>query len=416
MVKLTLLVLLSSGVYQFYPMLFYMREAWYLFLLIYCFTVVLFKHSGERGLVYSKFEWYVFCVMIFIPVLSAYSAWLAFGQPFFYGLATQRVMLLYCASLILLYLARSGRVSSFQLEKVMVGLGWYCIISYSIMNMVLNPAVFAGARGFVTGGVVEPYQFIFKSIFIVFNAIYYCLKGLSGKGALNFLLMLFFILFLVFIDGGRSQIVALSFTLFFAIVKVVRVKRLVILALPAFLVVSGLLFAIYSFIPEKVQYQVNNMKQAVSVVMTAEVSSDSSANARIKEARLAMPYVKENPMLGNGMLSMQWEDGYASKMGRFAPSDIGIIGLLFVHGVLGTILIYAQFIFAYTFTRKLAPFQRTVFMQAVSYLLVQIFIDSLATGRVVFSGCVSFMLIAMLYIPRIERNRLIMKSSRVSTR
>jgi hypothetical protein len=114
-------------------------------------------------------------------------------------------------------------------------------------------------------------------------------------------------------------------------------------------------------------------------------------------------------------LSAQWRGGYLGNMGAFAPSDIGIWGLLFVFGLFGLVVFYAQFAFAWMTKRRqkrlisqeLRP--DSAFRISVINFIVFSFIESLATGRVGFSGSISFLFIAILYSfnygARVEKKR-----------
>ena len=404
LIKVFFLILFSSGIFQFYPMLFFLREGWYVLLFLIT-LMVLAKQFMEKGNVLTKFEWYVILTAVFIPFLSAYAANNVFGQPWSFGFLTQRVMVLYFASLVLIYLGRFRLITLRQLERVVVFLGWFCLVLYFCIDLTLSPSAFRGARGFVGGGVVQPYQFIFKSAFLVFNVLYYFIRGASGRGFWNFAYTIPFLLFLAFIDGGRSQFIALIAAIGIYSLREISFRKIFVSAIPGAILGLALAFSVNHFMQDELEHQIGKFSDAISVVLTGEESGDSSANARIRETEVAMPYIKENLLLGNGMLSVQWESGFFSKLGKFAPSDIGLIGLLFVHGVVGLLIVYAQFFFAYMTTRKFDRRLASPFVKAIRYFLVYGLLDSLATGRVVFAGCVSFMFIAMLYIDLFQRTR-----------
>jgi len=136
---------------------------------------------------------------------------------------------------------------------------------------------------------------------------------------------------------------------------------------------------------------------AFTVVLKGELSRDASANARLLETNIALPYIKGNWLFGNGDLSNQWEGGYKGRLGYFYPSDIGMIGIIFIYGVAGLLFFYAQYIFAIRYGRAKRKTIYNPLIDASKVYLLYMFIQSFVTGNVASSLSTSLFFIALLY-------------------
>ena len=396
-------LLMGANVFQFFPMLKHVREVWYVFSFLYCVLFAFFAQVGSRHKSISGFEVYLFAIIAVMPFISAICAKYTFGQPLLPGLLTHRVMATYGTGIALLYWIRSGKVSLEDLRVALLVCGWSSLALYMMMFLMMDPVRYGGVRGFVGGGVVEPFHFIFKSPFISFLVIYYVVSAFAKRSIVPLVLTVPLIFYLIFVDGGRSQFLSLMLILGWLLVTRVSIGRLLSLGIPFLVLLVVSIAALHQYRPDVVEHQVEKFYAAIYVVTTGKESSDSSANARLREQQIAMPYIKRNIVFGNGQLSAQWQGGYFGQIGQFAPSDIGVLGLLFVFGIFGLVVFYAQFLFAWRATRKIRQLvsrkriEDSTFRVAISSFIVFLFVDSLATGRVVFAGSVSFLFISILY-------------------
>jgi len=140
------------------------------------------------------------------------------------------------------------------------------------------------------------------------------------------------------------------------------------------------------------------MGDAISVVVSSEKSGDASANARIDETKIAWPFIEKNMMFGSGALSNQWENGFFGKLGNFAPSDIGLIGVVFLYGIVGVLIFLYQFVFAWKFINIIPKKNSSILVESSISFLVFYFIHSLTTGKFIFHSYVSSLFISILYI------------------
>jgi hypothetical protein len=397
-VVVALYFLLTFRTLQFFPHAAVLREMWIvavggLLLLVYLPDV------AGRAMRITRFEVFVLTLLV-CPFVAAYQASQVFGQPFLHGLLAGRGIVLVGAAPLLVLMLRRRVVGLDDVERALVGLAWLSLVGYVALAALADPADFAAYdTEFVTGAFAREAAFKFDSAFVVLGFFYYALPG-PGRMALRRLAMaLPFLLYLVLADGGRSMLISLGIT--YAVLSLrwsgarsrlgTAAVVVVLAALPL-----GLLYAID---PARFDEFVGRMWAALAVVFTGEPTSDPSANARVYETLLAWPYLAEHWLLGNGLLSRQWQDSYTGALGYFYPADIGLLGVVFSFGVLGALLFGAQFALAVGLWRRLFASTRRIapFAAAIGAYLLYYAIRSLANGAFAYGAETGLLLIAVLY-------------------
>lgn len=388
--------MLSFNIFHHFPHFGLVKDIWVVFIFVYLLVVLIGKHMLDGGK-YFSFERYIFALCL-MPIYSGVVAHLEFGQPLYYGVFSQRNIILIGASLILIYWVDKRGLTLEKIDKLLPSIGWFCLIFYSILVTTLNPSIYYGYVGFVGGGVVEPVHFILNSIFIIYTVLYYFLRGLKGGSLFNYVAMLIFLTYLIFIDGGRSKLLSLAIVIIIIFVKKTSFFRMVLFS-PFIIIGTGVLIYIaYYFNSSYLDSFVVKFNDAISVVLTTEKSGDASANARIDEVNMVLPYIEKNWLFGNGFLSHQWQGGFLSKLGMFAPSDIGLIGNIFVFGAFGVLVFLWQFVYAWKFVRLTQKSNEIILIDASKYFLLFYFIHSLSTGKFIYHIYVSLIFISILFL------------------
>jgi hypothetical protein len=221
---------------------------------------------------------------------------------------------------------------------------------------------------------------------------------------------IYFILFLLFASypiiycNARSYTVVLTVSLAIFYIKELRISAkaniaiLFILVVGMFVSMIGISSSIRFFVFQKM----NLFEDSLSVLQGNKVE-DSSANARLVENELAIGYIKENYILGSGVLKPSTQKEYIDE--HFYPTDIGIIGVIFNYGVLGlVILLYQLRIFRNAFIEPITR-NSTLVLGTAYYLLFQ-YIYSIFTGGFIYNIGLCFLLLGVLAYGRrsIEEN------------
>ncbi len=393
---------LSFGIFKYFPVLNISREIWVVIVFCYLVFVVIPIKSINRTLRFSLFELYVLALMIIMPLHSALMANIEYNQPLYYGVLTQRSIFIASSSLILIYLIRRKRITTKGIEQVLFYLGWLCLLGYLAITLLMNPASFGRVPGFTSGGVIEPHHFIFNSVFVIYIIIFYVNRGLKRKNIQDYFLTLPFFIYLIFIDGGRSLLLSLVAAIWISIALKLSFLRVLIFTPIVILCASIVIGLMYYYQPGYMHKFENKLVAAVTVVLTREKSSDASANARIDEVEMVWPDIVNNLALGNGKLSQQWEGGYLSKVGVFAPSDIGLIGVLYMFGVVGMLVYLLQIIFGIKYYKLIPSENRTTLVEASAVFLIYYFIHSIFTGAFVYDVYISLMFVAIINLSYLE--------------
>jgi len=350
-----------------------------------------------KQFVFSRLEIYIF-ILLLIPFYSALRAEAVFSQPLLYGVLTQRNVWLVISVLVLVYLVRRNLVTLNQIERVLVRLAWLSLIVFVVLGRVLDPRQYDGIAGFVGGGNVGEYEFGFSVTFIVFGFFYYAFRALRQPQRIDWLYALLFLLYLILIQQGRSLTVALLLSFLFFVYRWNSSRKLLIMAPLIIAVVSIGITIFYISFEEFSLGVLQKYLVAFTVLSTGDLSNDPSSNARIYETLLALPFIKRNWLLGNGDLSNQWDGGYKNILGYFFPTDIGVVGVLFVFGVAGLIIFFYQYALALQYALwKRNGLAHPLLLASKGFLLYS-FLQSLVTATAAFLPAISLMFVAIIYL------------------
>ena len=407
---LAVFFLLTFRTFQFFPGMAIVKEAWLVCAFLFLIIPYLYWKASS-GWVVSAFELYIMGMIVFIPLLSGINAWREFEQPIIYGVLAQRNIILGAGALAMIYALRKHLINLPDVEKSLLLLAWGTLLIYPLIDAIFDPAQFADASiGFVGGGNIGDASFKFDATFIIFGFFYFAFLGLRNRSRRFWLLSLPFIAYLVLVGSGRSLLVSLLGSFAFFAYRWSSLRRLAVFAPKLFAV--GVLFTLllYATNADLVTHRVSKFGDAFTVATTGQFTEDASANARIVETLIATPYIRKHWLLGNGDISNQWHGGYEAALGGyFYPSDIGIIGIMFLYGSLGVLLYATQFVFAIRFSRRIPKeFGSLPLLDATKGFLLYLAIHSLVTGKLAHYSEVSFLFIALMgYIAYETRNSLV---------
>jgi hypothetical protein len=160
-----------------------------------------------------------------------------------------------------------------------------------------------------------------------------------------------------------------------------------------------LVLGAYLATPESIAELSEKFQNAFTVVFTQQKTADPSANARIAETLIALPYIGKHWLFGNGDLSDQFNGGYNGLFGYFYPTDIGIIGAVFVYGIFGVGLFSVQFLLAMRYSKRLRQEEKgnSIFIYSIQGFLVYYAIHSFVTGAFAAQAEIGLTFVTILY-------------------
>lgn len=346
---------------------------------------------------FTPWELYLCFVIPILVILPAVTARNEFGQPLSYGLLARRSVALDATWLIFMEVWRRRWISSKDVEVVLLFLAWTSFFIYRFMTLLLNPASFSSAPpGFILGSGTAEASFAVPGCFMVFGVLYYALKGLRLKAVRYYLLAL--VLFVTAIgQSGRFLTVSLFVTIGYFLFRW-RPLGQVISTLFTFAAVATLVLGIaFSTFPDIVRERVFRFGAAFQAVSGGQ-GQDASANARIVETNIALPYIKAHPLVGVGVLSNQWVGAADAIATYFFTDDIGFVGIIFNYGALGLGLLLFQYIFAISAGLRIPVTDSDHLKDASKAFVLYTVIYSGTTGLFVFSFEQSSFFITLLIL------------------
>lgn len=338
---------------------------------------------GAKARTRNPFNIYLMLVAFGVPVLGALSAYIVFGQPMWLGLAAQRGCLLALFAYAMGNFLDNERLTLAEFQRALVILAWLNLAICAPVLIFLDPNDFSGLGGLVSDGGGVFNEFHLPMMFIVFGAIYFVSNWmLSGRAVYGLLAAPF----LLYIFGGNTGRV-LNLAMVVALVVIAWIgspHRRFGNILGAIALTAVILVVVETVIPGKIGAMLSRYGDAFSAVSGAYNVEDISANARILQAETAWPYVLNNPIIGTGAISNEWNGGYKAMFGYFHPSDLGLLGLVFVYGLVGVIFFGVQYVFL---LRSISPVAKLVgrvphsaLLLAMAALLVFLLVSSVSTG------------------------------------
>lgn len=401
-IRFTLLMMffvLSFRTFQYFPGGAILREFW--IIAVFAFIIIFYTiNKMFTGLRFTYFEIYIIMLMVTVPIVSAVMANREFGQPLVYGILAQRKIVLAGCVMIFYHYVENGSISLGDLDQVFIWLAWGTLCVYMLITFLFDPLQYSSyGMGFVSGMYSGKPKFKFDNIFIVIGFMRYAFLGFWSRRSKYYLFALPFLAYMLF-DGQRSLLLSLVISFIIIILRWGSFHRLVLWA-PRLLVVIIFVIVCFFLADPSILYNLaGRFKDAISVVITREFTDDVSANARIIEISKVWPYIEKHWMLGNGDLSKQWRWGYQSIMGWLYPGDIGIIGVIYLHGFLGLSLFLIQFYFAFRYAKRLRSYfgEYRALINSLKGFMLFFAINSLITGRFANSVEIGLICVAILSV------------------
>ncbi len=355
------------------------------------FGTVLIRLSKGR----LNYLFLILLPLLIVPFINAYQANKIFHQPFSIGLATQRQhFILLCGYFCVIALQRNW-ISLKLLEKYFMRSLYINLFMMIFFSVFIEPALFKDTE-FVKFTLNKGWQYEFPNA-IAIAIIIYSIGKVWGENKTYAYIPLFLSIGYFFVYGqDRSQILFATITIFIYYIFNLNLYKKVKYALGTLLLsmfVLGILSILY---PEIIEHYLKIFGNASSIVTGKEVE-ESSTNIRFTESAIAIENFIKHPWLGNGSISAKFNGGFKGFFGYFYPGDIGILGNLFVYGILGTLAFYIPFYFSLIWSIKMRKLQ-SGFLNLCIYGMLFTFLDMItAASNIKFIGLPAFYFAIIYY-------------------
>jgi len=350
-VLLCVTLLLVTRVFQYFPGFGPIQELGFLLPLLAFLPMWLHLKRNipvaqRRGL----FMPYALGVMVLMPLWAGVMAQLVHGQPWYFGVLSLRGYAMITIPVLLLCLLQAGRITLQDLDRALMTCAWFTMVIYVAMTLVLNPADFVNdSNTFVENRNDDGVRFKFSNALLLYALFSHGVKALRQRSWLHLLPALALLAWMVGSAGGRILTLGVMLTTLLML-SLWGNFRTVMSGIAGMSLVIGLAVGIGTAVDSEATHErLNKFKDAFEVFAAdIDLIDDSSAASRVLQTLIALPYIEESPLLGNGRISAQWiEGGYKGLIGEhFFPDDIGVFGMLMQFGVFGTLVLYGQFLLA----------------------------------------------------------------------
>ncbi len=321
-------------------------------------------------------------LLCLLPITSAFGAKSEFGQPFVWGVLAFKDYYLLLGLLPIFHWLRKGWIGVAELEKAMLLMAWACLAYFYFATLFINPAPYqdtplAGANEVKGGGVY--YRFNMAAIY--FGAIFYTAKAFKTLRWVNLAYALLFAGYVIIFRMDRTSMAVTAVGMLGVVLFHVPWARLAKVLLAVLVPVALAALLVLLFAPSKVEQYKHMFLDAVETVMGQD-SGATPVSVRTSEVAIAKRQVEKHPWLGNGRISRTWQDlGYEKWLGFFYPADVGMLGLVFIYGYPGMLVLYAVYLLAGWYMLRVRGRRDDVFFISCQMLALALFLDSLTNGQ-----------------------------------
>jgi len=333
--------------------------------------------------------------LFLLPFITAFQANMEFHQPFLIGLLAQRQHFIIFSGYFIVEALKNKRISIDNFRKYFIS-SLYVIMSIMLFfSIFINPLIFNGTD-FVEFSLNKGWHYEFPSDVIATVILFSVFKLLKeNKKRFIFAIIMGGLYFLVYIQD-RSQLMMISITVLIYFIRNIGLSK------KFFYLIWGTVFAAIVLgialvaAPDLVNHYITIFTNA-STIVTGGQTTEYSTNMRISESAIAIKGFFEHPYFGNGFVSSQFKGGFSGFFGYFYASDVGILGNLFVYGIIGTFIFYIPFIIALYWSKKLRN-NHDLLLTTCQYGMIFIFLDMLtAASNIKYMGLPSIFFAIIYY-------------------
>ncbi len=379
-------------------------EALYEVVLVFYFIYRVIRRVSIGDFRVNLFELYILGLII-LPVFSSVAALREFGQPIYYGLASQREFYLFLGVLVVYNMLRSGEITIKMVERAFLVVAWFTALMFYFMTLFTDP------RQYIDTGLAgantlkgESAFYRFNMVFIFFGSIYYSVKAFIERKPFYLAHAVFFAFYCVAFRLDRTTIAVMGAGVIAFFFFEVRLNKKVAFLLASFVPGILLIILVYLFADKTFDTYELMFKDAFAT-STGGVSQQGYESVRIYEAGIAQQQIDKNPFWGNGSVSQQWvPGGYNYFFRYFYASDVGYLGQIFLYGYIGAAFLYGQYLLALYYILRIKHITGNVFLSTLKFFLLALALDSITTGFLtVYSSQTVTVVMLLCYFYEMDR-------------
>lgn len=335
-----------------------------------------------KGAKFTSFDLLVLTLYLFIPFYSGLVSFIFWRQPIIYGITTQFEWTFLVFGFILFYLLKTKWITLYDIRDTFLLMSWILLVIYSLVSVFFNPAQYYGTSFVYCNLAKGGCGFKFDIFLIAFSAIYYFIKFLRTNKSSYIIYFLLFFCYIFFEYQKRGFTAMLIGTLFLYMVFNLNYKKLIFYSGIFLFTIIAAVGVLYFVKPDTLT-NIGLMYSNVLDVLQGEESGEQSADSRILVFVKAASLVEKHPasiFFGNGKWSNSWGGNPSNSMGYFYPADIGLLGSVFIYGILGVLIVHIEFILSILWLKRIKINKSDLFLQSCKYYLLFFYLRGITAG------------------------------------
>jgi len=295
-----------------------------------------------------------------LPIYTAMQANSAFDFPILKGLlqAGAKQFIIF-SSLFVYYLLRSGSFTMEEFNRGTLYMTWFCLGLYILTVFTVNPALYRDTEFVGFNPAKGGYVWKFNPGFLLYGIVFYFLHFMMKRNYLSLFAFTGLLAYILFVQKGRIHIFTSVGTVLLYSFIVMPKKRWTFSLIPMVIFLAMMLFIAWMIDP-KVLGVLREMFGNFFLALLGFETGEGSADARLFEMNQAFDYLAKHPyrwIFGVGMMN---REGWDRFFDNFYVTDIGIIGAVFVYGIVGTAMHYILYIPAFFWGFKVKNFKHNL--------------------------------------------------------
>lgn len=282
------------------------------------------------------------------------------------------------------YLLRAKKVKISTIFHLIIALSWISCIGNFYITQTVDPKLLVDTDLVGYNPAKGGYVFRFQSESAMIAVIFYFVSFITTRRFIFLIPWALFMAYMLFLDKGRIDIVAMSFVMGVAMIRNLSAINFVRTSLILGVLGAIAYFGLSYYFPAAITV-LKNMLFNFFLALVGMETGEGSVDARFIQFQIVFDYFSKHPghmIFGTGILNredMMW------RFGELYLKDIGIVGVFFAYGIVGLAVLYSLFIYALRLTFNIDYLKSTIEYKLTESIIILLLISSFFNGGFVWS-------------------------------
>ncbi|MFN4880950.1 MAG: hypothetical protein ACK5AS_04860 [Bacteroidota bacterium] len=341
-----------------------------------------------------------------IPLYTAILANIYWDQPVMYGFSTQKFWFIGLSALLIYYFLINQYITVLDIHRMMLGVAWFSLAVYLLVEVLFDASKWRDTNFVYCNPAKGGCGFKFNTLFLGYAMLFYFIKAVrENKNIFLLVSGLFFAYFLFFFQ--KRGIIIITGLLFFIILVTNTNKKRFVQYISIFLSTFILMLATLFVASQERFYTLVGQYGNFFEILAGEETGEGSADSRLRELATMFKFSAKHALswvFGNGKWSDNWLQNPAIAE-DFFPSDLGLLGVFFVYGIIGFLLVHIQFIYTLKWMKSRKEVNNNILYVQIKYFLLYFYLRSIFSGAIFFASGPTITLIFIMLIYYIKKTQ-----------